>query len=216
MPALYIITGSNGAGKSTIGPDYLPAEILQRTTIFDGDKLFMQKRSELWRSGIKSHKECKKLAFEFVEETFEALVESALAAHTDFTYEGHFTNEATWDIPRKFRNADYSVHLIFFGLRDTDLSELRVVDRSQLGGHYVDPITVANNFYGNLEKLDQHHGLFHSVQIVDTSETDHLVLALLENGEPALAVPSEMLPDWFRSNLPTITHKIRDKEPKFL
>ena len=29
MPGLYIITGSNGAGKSSIGPDYLPAHVLR-------------------------------------------------------------------------------------------------------------------------------------------------------------------------------------------
>ena len=59
MSVLYIITGSNGAGKSSVGPDYIPNHL--RDSIFDGDKLFMQKRSEFWVNGIKSHKECKKL-----------------------------------------------------------------------------------------------------------------------------------------------------------
>ncbi len=39
MPELYIITGSNGAGKSTVGPNYLPQHIRQHNTVFDGDKL---------------------------------------------------------------------------------------------------------------------------------------------------------------------------------
>lgn len=77
MPVLYIITGSNGAGKSSVGPDYIPASL--RQSIFDGDKLFMQKRSEFWLNGIKSHKECKRLAADFVETTFDSLVESSLA-----------------------------------------------------------------------------------------------------------------------------------------
>jgi len=47
MPSLYIITGSNGAGKFTAGPDYLPSSITQRCNIFDGDKLFMDKQREL-------------------------------------------------------------------------------------------------------------------------------------------------------------------------
>jgi predicted ABC-type ATPase len=62
MPELYIITGSNGAGKSSVGPDYLPLRILEQGPIFDGDKLFVEKRNEYWRSGIKSHKECRNLA----------------------------------------------------------------------------------------------------------------------------------------------------------
>jgi predicted ABC-type ATPase len=42
MPSLYIITGSNGAGKSSIGPEYIPFEL--RKLIFDGDLLFMKKK----------------------------------------------------------------------------------------------------------------------------------------------------------------------------
>ena len=58
MPVLIIITGSNGAGKSSIGPDYIPKKM--RDLIFDGDKVFMEKKSELWNNGLKSSKECRK------------------------------------------------------------------------------------------------------------------------------------------------------------
>lgn len=211
MPGLYIITGSNGAGKSTAGADYLPSHIQQQVQIFDGDKLFMQKRSELWKSGIKSHKECKKLAFEFVENTFDELVENSLVKQTDFAYEGHFTNKATWDVPRRFKSAGYSIHLVFFGLLNTDLSELRVISRSQEGGHYVDPRTLTDNFYGNLEKLDLHFSMFDSVQIVDTSETKHKVICVLYNGDVASAIDTFSIPDWFRDNLKMITAKIESK-----
>jgi predicted ABC-type ATPase len=204
MPELYIITGSNGAGKSSIGPDYLPEHIKVQGSVFDGDKLFMEQRSEFWRSGISSHKECKKLAYEFVENKFQQLVDTAIQNKIDFTYEGHFTNEATWDIPKRFKAEGYSIHLIFFGLTDTSLSELRVVDRAKEGGHYVDPITVSNNFYGNLEKLNKYFSIFDSVTIVDTSEAGHIVLAVVKNGLVDSAIASEQLPGWFTSELPEI------------
>jgi predicted ABC-type ATPase len=66
MPELYIITGSNGAGKSTIGSYYLPEYIRSQNVVFDGDKLFMEKQRDLWRSGMRAYKETRKLAFEFV------------------------------------------------------------------------------------------------------------------------------------------------------
>ncbi len=209
MPELYIITGSNGAGKSTVGADYLPSSIQQQCTIFDGDKLFMEKQRELWQAGIQAIKEAKKLAFAFVEETFNSLVEEALLKSSDFVYEGHFTNEATWDIPRKFKAAGFSIHLIYFGLADTDISELRVVDRAKEGGHYVDPVTISNNFYGNLQKLNEHCGMFDTLQIVDTSELEHKVLVVLKNGEVESSVSFPELPEWFKADLPHLVQKIR-------
>ena len=39
MPDLYIIMGSNGAGKSTVGLSYLPEVIQENHTVFDVDRL---------------------------------------------------------------------------------------------------------------------------------------------------------------------------------
>ncbi len=212
MPVLYIITGSNGAGESSVGPDYIPNHL--RDSIFDGDKLFMRKRSEFWLNGIKSHKECKKLAAEFVETTFDDLVESSLNTNCDFAYEGHFTNDATWGIPQRFKNSGYKIHLIFFGLTDTALSETRVVARAKEGGHYVDPLTLSDNFYGNLEKLDKYFLIFDSVTIVDTSGIEHIALAVLKKGECFSAVAFNDLPQWFSNNLPRVIMAIVDCEKK--
>src|SRR5438105_3398017 len=110
MPDLYIITGSNGAGKSTVGPDYLPKHINEHYTIFDGDKLFTQKQKELWQSGMRAHKEAKKVSYQFVMDTFDVLVEDAINKRDNFVYEGHFTNDATWDIPKRFKNTGYKIN----------------------------------------------------------------------------------------------------------
>lgn len=210
MPELIIITGSNGAGKSSIGPDYVPIKL--RNSIFDGDKLFVEKRKEIWASGIRSQKECRNRAFEIVVDTFEKLVEDSINKNVDFVYEGHFTNEATWDVPRKFKAAGYKIHLIFFGLTDVLLSETRVIGRTLEGGHYVDPITVQSNFYGNLEKVDKYYSLFDSVRIFDTSGVEHLELAIFKNGVPYSAISSKELPKWFTENLKEITKGVIDAE----
>lgn len=210
MPILIIITGSNGAGKSSIGPDYVPSK--HRNSIFDGDKLFMEKKSEIWASGVRSHKECRNLAYEIVVDTFDKLVEYSLNNNVDFVYEGHFTNEATWEVPKKFKEAGYKIHLIFFGLTDIALSETRVIGRTQDGGHYVDPLTIQSNFYGNLEKVDKYYSLFDSVRIFDTSSLGHIELAKLKNGIPDSSISSKELPNWFTENLKAITKCIINSE----
>ncbi len=205
MPDLFIITGSNGAGKSSIGPTYLPTHIRQNYNVFDGDKLFVEKQRELWRSGIRAHKEAKRIAYEFVSDTFDHLVDSAINTNDHFVYEGHFTNDATWDIPKRFITHGYTTHMIFFGLTNPDLSQLRVIDRVKEGGHYVDRRTIEDNFYGNLEKLNKYFKIIDDLTIVDTSEAKHKVLAKLSKGQIVESVSYNLLPYWFIRYLPEIS-----------
>ena len=59
--------------------------------------------------------------------------------------------------------------MLFLGLKDTDLSEMRVGLRAKKGGHNVPRYDIENNFYGNLEMLNEHYELLDHLQIVDTS-----------------------------------------------
>jgi len=204
VPELYIITGSNGAGKSSVGPDYLPEHIRGQYSVFDGDLLFVNKQRELFPKVTPSPKEAKKLAFQYVIDTFEQLTADALAHDQTFVYEGHFTNHATWDTPKKFKAAGYHVNLTFFGLSDPDLSQLRVTDRVIEGGHFVDRLTIEANFSGNLEMLNIYFPLIDHLTIVDTSEIQHVTLAVLTSGTLVSAIPSTALPAWFKHYLPAI------------
>jgi predicted ABC-type ATPase len=107
MPNLHIITGSNGAGKSSVGPSYLPETIQTNCTVFDGDKLFMEKKNALWAAGSRAIKENKKIANKEVTDEFDRLVSNALKEGIDFAYEGHFTNDATWDVPKRFKEQGF-------------------------------------------------------------------------------------------------------------
>jgi predicted ABC-type ATPase len=112
MPDLYIITGSNGAGKSSFGASYLP-ENLQGYTVFDGDKLFMQKRRQLYPAQTPSHKEAGRMALEWLHEYFEERVAAAIKDKDHFVYEGHLPEDANWVTPQRFKTAGYDIHFIF-------------------------------------------------------------------------------------------------------
>jgi predicted ABC-type ATPase len=204
VPELHIITGSNGAGKSTVGPDYLPEHISTHYTVFDGDKLFVQKRKELFPAKTKSQKEARNLAGEWLEAHFRSLVDKAINAQDHFVYEGHFSSQGPWQTPLRFKENGYTVHLIFFGLADPDLSELRVIDRSKFGGHYVNPIEIDRNFRGNLIFLDHNFAWIDELLVVDTS-TEHKKLLHVLNGNALVQVPRNELPSWFTEFMPTIT-----------
>ena len=208
MPDLYIITGSNGAGKSSVGNIYLPENIRADCEIFDGDKLFLQKQKLLWQQGITAIKEARNIAYQFVSSQFDKLTESALQNNANFVYEGHFTNEATWETPKRFKENGYHVHLIFLGLKNVALSKLRVLDRTKRGGHYVQPAEISGNFYGNLEKPNKYYILFDAVTIIDTSKSQHRLLVYIENSIVINSVHALNLPDWFINGLPAIYQAI--------
>lgn len=204
MPSLYIITGSNGAGKSTVGPDYLPEHVRTNYKVFDGDLLFVNKQRELFPAVTPSPKEAKRQAYQYVVDTFGRLTDEALEHHSTFVYEGHFTNEATWDTPRRFKAAGYEINLLFFGLTNPDLSQLRVTDRVADGGHFVDRLTIESNFSGNLEMLNRNFRLADHLTIIDTSEIQHTTLATLSSGNIVSSVAAALLPAWFIKFLPDI------------
>ena len=208
MPTLYLITGSNGAGKSTVGPDYLPKHIIENHVVFDGDKLYTGKVSQLWPEQMKSLKEAKKIAAEFIVATLQALLDKALENEEDFVYEGHFPSYATWAFPKHFKENGYNIQMLFLGLKDVSLSEMRVGLRAKKGGHSVPRYDIENNFYGNLQMLNEHYHLLDHLQIVDTSEFLPKPLAAYKKAELVSSVLKKELPEWFIRYLPTLAEKI--------
>jgi predicted ABC-type ATPase len=212
MPALFIITGSNGAGKSTVGNTYLPPEIQKDYTSFDGDKLALIKRRE-FRKTIKADKEAKKLANEWVDKSFNDQVKNALKNNDHFVYEGHFRYEESWAIPRKFKRKNYYLSLVFMGLADPHQSELRVIERAKYGGHNVEQYDIHLNFYGNLEKVNKHYKLFDEMHIIDTSQSlEHKVLLHFRDNKVLSYVPVKELPEWFLKFLPNLLKLVKKEE----
>ncbi len=209
MPSLYIITGSNGAGKSTAGAGYLlPEDLRNSYPVFDGDKLFEQKRKELYSTVAPVPKEARKLAGEWLIDHFESLVKKALDNNDHFAYEGHFREESSWNLIRRFKDHGYKIHLVFLGLRDQELSQLRVVKRAEFGGHHVPAYEIDLNFEGNLVKLNEHFDLIDHLGILDTSGQEPKFLLHLEYGEVIGRAPLDELPSWFTNFLPDIVKTV--------
>jgi predicted ABC-type ATPase len=206
LPKLFIITGSNGAGKSTVGSSYFKDFLKD---IFDGDKEYLSARTLLWKKGLRSEKQIKEIASDHVNKLFDSLVTNAIEEKIDFAYEGHFSLESSWDVPKMFQSKGYEIHMVFFGLSDIELSVQRVLIRAIEGGHYVDRMTLTENFHGNLEKVNKHLNLFDSLEIVDTSLTIHNSLVLFKNGTIEEAVSYSLLPNWLINYIPNLVKLIK-------
>jgi predicted ABC-type ATPase len=203
MPDLYIITGSNGAGKSSVGKFYLPERIRDKYEIFDGDKLFAQKRKQIYKIETPSLKEAEKLATEWLYEEFENQITKAIKEKDHFVYEGHFPDEENWTTLQRFKSAGYKINLLFLGLNHPKVSALRVLERAKLGGHNVPPYEIERNFYGNLQQLNKNYNLIDELQIVDTTASPK-VLAIFRKSKIVSSLPIKELPEWFENFLPDL------------
>ncbi|MEO6329487.1 MAG: zeta toxin family protein [Ginsengibacter sp.] len=212
-PVLFIITGSNGAGKSAVGSTYLPLEIQKNYIVFDGDKLALQKRKELFPAHIKSLKEARKSADEWMYKQFADQVKHAIKSSDHFAYEGHFRDKSTLQTPRKFKKRGYALSIIFMGLADPHQSELRVIDRAKQGGHFVPLYEIESNFYGNLIMLNKNYKLFDEIIIIDTSKSlQHKILLHLRNSEILFYTPLTNQPIWFTKFLANLAELIKEEE----
>jgi len=200
-PQLFIITGSNGAGKSTYKQTLLPPEF-DNLNIFDGDIFFVQQRTAFYKINHSS-KESRKLAEDALETEFLRLVESSILQKSDFAYEGHFTGNGAWAIPGRFKKEGFEIHLIFCGLNTLVKSIQRVDVRVKKGGFNVTPLAIENNYFGNMEMLNKNYTIFDSVDLIDTSNLI-LPIARLEFGIPVSAAPSNQIPEWLKKGMPVI------------
>jgi predicted ABC-type ATPase len=205
-PRLFIITGSNGAGKSTYKQTLLPAEF-SSLKIFDGDIFYTQQSTAFYKKN-RSSKESRKLAEEALENEFLRLVKLSISQKNNFAYEGHFTGTGAWKIPERFKREGFEIHLIFCGLNTLIRSVQRVEMRVKSGGFYVPPLAIENNYWGNMEMLDKNFGMFDSVEIIDTSNLI-IPIAKLIHGVPVSAIPSNQIPEWLKKGMPVI-YKIID------
>jgi len=200
-PNLFIITGSNGAGKSTYKQALLPAEF-SKLEIFDGD-IFYAKQSTAFYKINRSSKESRKLAKEALEEEFLRLVELCIAQKSNFAYEGHFTGAGAWRIPERFKKEGFEIHLIFCGLNTLLRSVQRVELRVKTGGFHVAPLAIENNYWGNMEMLDKNFSIFDSVEIFDTSKLIRPIARFML-GAPVSVISSDRIPEWLKKGMPTI------------
>lgn len=162
---------------------------------------------------IKSFKEARKLADEWMYKKFHDQVKNAIDSKNHFAYEGHFRDSAALKTPRRFKKNGYELSIIFMGLTDAHQSELRVIDRAKQGGHNVPLYEIESNFYGNLVTLNKYYKLFDEVLVIDTSKSLlHKVLLHLRKSKILFYAPLKDQPDWFIKFLPNLAKIIRTEE----
>ena len=168
MPNLYIISGCNGAGKTTASYAILP-EMLSCREFVNSDEI-AKGLSPFNADTMAVAVEASRIMYKRIRELIDLAETFALE-----------TTLASRSIAKLIKNAQakgYSVTLLFFWLNTPDLAVERVKNRVAAGGHYVNEVTVMRRYRtGILNLFDLYMPICDCWMITDNSLSPIEVIA---------------------------------------
>ena len=138
---LYIISGCNGAGKTTASYTVLP-EILNRKEFVNADEI-ARGLSPFNPDSVAI--EAGRLMLKRIDELLEK--------GETFSIETTLATKSYTNLVRRARANGYSVKLLFFWLRSPELAQLRVSERVANGGHNIPQDTINRRYVAGICNL---------------------------------------------------------------
>jgi predicted ABC-type ATPase len=142
MPTLYIISGCNGAGKTTASYTILP-EMLNCKEFVNADAI---------AAGL-SPFQPEKVAFEAGRLMLKR-IEYLISIKSDFAIETTLSTKSYAQTIKKCKESGYDTVLIYFWLNSTELAIKRVTERVKKGGHFIPGEVVIRRYKRGLENLN--------------------------------------------------------------
>ena len=141
VPNLYIISGCNGAGKTTASFTILP-EMLDCREFVNADEIAkglspFQPESVSFQAG--------RIMIERIDELLDSGV--------DFAFETTLTTLSYINTIKAAREKGYSVTLLYFWLNDVNLAIERVKSRVREGGHNIPEETIKRRYFRGIYNL---------------------------------------------------------------
>ncbi|WP_412467923.1 zeta toxin family protein [Pedobacter sp. KLB.chiD] len=143
MPHLYIISGCNGAGKTTASFTVLP-EILNCREFVNADEI---------ARGISPFKP-ESVAIQAGKIMLKR-IDELLWQKADFAIETTLTTKSYLNTIKKAKASGYQITLLFFWLNDVELAIERVKMRVSEGGHDIPEDVIRRRYKKGLQNLEQ-------------------------------------------------------------
>ncbi|MBA3899996.1 MAG: zeta toxin family protein [Bacteroidetes bacterium] len=156
---LFIVSGCNGAGKTTASFNILP-DILNCKEFVNADEI---------ARGI-SPFQPEKVSFEAGRIMLHRMNE-LLESKEDFAFETTLATKSFKNLISKAKESGYLVNLIFFWIESVELAEKRVQIRVSEGGHNIPKEIIRRRYYRGLKNLfNIYHEICDIVLIYDNSK----------------------------------------------
>ena len=166
MPNLYIISGCNGAGKTTASFTVLP-ELLHVKEFVNADEI---------ARGL-SPFQPEKVSIEAGKIMLRRLQE-LLLQNEDFAFETTLSSRSFVGQIRQAKMQDYIVNLIYYWLDSVELAIERVKVRVSEGGHHIPSDTIIRRYHAGLKNfLNLYRDKVDYWMLIDNSKTEPQLIA---------------------------------------
>lgn len=202
MPALYILAGPNGTGKTTYYNTAIEEGFIDASLPFINVDLICRdelggyseentiKAEQIARERIKSH----------IEKSESFMIESNLAQQTDY------------DWIERMSAAGFKTNLIFLCTSLLDVNIQRVQKRVREGGHYIPESIVRQRYHNSLTYLKGKLHTFDDAVLIDNSGDIPQHVASVNNGIISFQIPE--CPQWAKGLL-FISEKLTHRKNPF-
>jgi len=168
-PQLYIISGCNGAGKTTASYTILP-EILECKEFVNADEI---------ARGL-SPFQPEKVAIE-AGKIMIRRIDELLREKTNFAIETTLASRTYKNTILSAREKGYNITLVYFWLNNVELAKERVKNRVKEGGHNIDSQVIDRRYYAGIKNLfDIYLPIVDIALIYDNSNIQHIFIAKKE------------------------------------
>lgn len=166
LPTLFIISGCNGAGKTTASFTVLP-ELLKVREFVNADEI---------ARGL-SPFQPEKVAIQAGKIMLNRL-HDLLSQRQDFAFETTLSSKSFIGLINQARQAGYSVNLVYYWLDSVNLAIERVKMRVSEGGHDIADSIIIRRYYAGLKNLlNLYKGKVDYWLLIDNSKTEPEVIA---------------------------------------
>jgi len=163
---LYIVSGCNGAGKTTASFSILP-EILDCREFVNADAIAV---------GL-SPFQPDKAAIE-AGRIMLRRIDELLNKNSNFAFETTLATKIHKNTILKAQAKGYHVTLLFFWLQTVELAKKRVQNRVLEGGHHIESTVIERRYFAGIKNLfDIYIPIADNVMIFDNSEGKHELIA---------------------------------------
>ena len=163
---LFIVSGCNGAGKTTASFSILP-EILDCREFINADAI---------AAGL-SPFQPDKAAIE-AGRIMLRRIDELLNKNSNFAFETTLASKIHKNTILKAQAKGYHVILLFFWLQTVELAKKRVQNRVSEGGHNIEPMVIERRYLAGIKNLfDIYIPIADEILIFDNSEGKHELIA---------------------------------------